>query len=56
MTTLDTGPWMQAGAALAGVLLLLWIAARLARRTGLAGRGLRFWAVVSGTSSLVHLF
>jgi len=24
--------------------------------TGLAGRGLRFWAVVSGTSSLVHLF
>ena len=24
--------------------------------TGLAGRGLRFWAVVTGTSSLVHLF
>jgi flagellar protein FliO/FliZ len=37
MTTLDTGPWMQAGAALAGVLLLLWLAARLARRTGLGG-------------------
>jgi membrane protein YqaA with SNARE-associated domain len=24
--------------------------------TGLAGRGLRFWAVMTGTSSLVHLF
>jgi membrane protein YqaA with SNARE-associated domain len=24
--------------------------------TGLLGRGLRFWAVVSGTSSLMHLF
>ncbi|KRE92933.1 hypothetical protein ASG76_15915 [Nocardioides sp. Soil774] len=24
--------------------------------TGLVGRGLRFWAVVSGTTSLLHLF
>ena len=24
--------------------------------TGLLGRGIRFWAVVTGTSSLVHLF
>lgn len=24
--------------------------------TGLVGRGLRFWAVVTGTSSLIHLF
>lgn len=36
--TLDTGPWMQAGAALAGVLLLLWLAARGLRATGMAGR------------------
>lgn len=45
MTTLDTGPWMQAGAALAGVLLLLWLAARVMRRTGLAGREGRRLAV-----------
>lgn len=43
--TLDTGPWMQAGAALAGVLLLLWLAARAMRRTGLAGRAGRRLAV-----------
>ena len=24
--------------------------------TGLLGRGLRFWAVVGGTTSLMHLF
>jgi len=32
----DTGTWLQAGAALCGVLLLLWLAARGARAAGLA--------------------
>jgi flagellar protein FliO/FliZ len=36
--TLDTGPWMQAGAALAGVLLLLWLGARALRASGVAAR------------------
>lgn len=43
--TFDTGTWLQAGAALCGVLLLLWLAARGARATGLARRGGRRLAV-----------
>ncbi|WP_210440206.1 VTT domain-containing protein [Nocardioides xinjiangensis] len=40
-------------AVLAGVLRVpLWIFLV----TGVLGRGLRFWAVVAGTSSLLHLF
>ena len=35
---LDTGPWLQAGAALGAVLLLLLLAARGLRASGLAAR------------------
>ena len=38
MTPDTGGPWMQAGAALAAVLLLLRLGARGLRRSGLAGR------------------
>ncbi len=65
----DGRPWFTAGllfvsaftgfppyavtAVLAGILRVpFWIFFM----TGLLGRGLRFWAVVTGTSSLVHLF
>lgn len=34
----DPEPWMRAAAALAAVLLLLWVAARVLRRTPLAER------------------
>jgi flagellar protein FliO/FliZ len=43
--TLDTPIWLQAGSALAGVLLLAWLAARGLRASGLAAREGRRLAV-----------
>lgn len=43
--TFDIGTWLQACAALCGVLLLLWLTARGARATGLAKREGRRLAV-----------
>jgi flagellar protein FliO/FliZ len=43
--TVDTESWMQAGAALGAVLVLLWLAARALRATGMAGRAGRRLAV-----------
>ena len=43
--TLDSPIWLQAGSALAGVLLLAWLAARGLRASGLAAREGRRLAV-----------
>ncbi len=43
--TLDTELWLQAGVALAAVLLLAWLAARVLRATPLAARAGRRLAV-----------
>jgi flagellar protein FliO/FliZ len=43
--TLDSPIWLQAGSALAGVLLLAWLAARSLRASGLAAREGRRLAV-----------
>jgi len=43
--TFVAGNWLQAGAALCGVLLLLWLAARGVRATGLTKREGRRLAV-----------
>lgn len=43
--TLDPKIWLQAGLALAAVLLLLWLAARGVRASGVAARGGRRLAV-----------
>ena len=43
--TLDSPIWLQAGSALAGVLLLAWLAARGLRASGLAARAGRRLAV-----------